>query len=55
MKFKDGGLHKWEWDGAIRLHVGDDLFRSEVCKVQDRVFRRADEWRAEALTKGWLE
>jgi hypothetical protein len=41
----------WE----LRANVGDTFARSQVCKVEADVYRVAEEWRAEAIEKGWKE
>ena len=45
--------HSLGWE--LRLMIGADLFRTEVCKTEERVFKRADEWRTDAIAKGWQE
>jgi hypothetical protein len=43
--------HPLGWE--LRLQVGQNLVRSQVCRTQTDVFNIADEWKREAKGKGW--
>lgn len=43
--------HRLGWE--LRLSVGDELMRSQVCKTQNQVFDASEAWQAEANQKGW--
>ena len=45
--------HPFGWE--LRMFIGEELYRSEVCKVEEKVFDTADAWKVEAKRKGWAE
>ena len=44
--------HPMGWE--LRAFVGLDMHRSQVCKAEDEVLSTSDNWKAEAVTKGWV-
>ena len=45
--------HMFSWE--LRLLISGDLYHSEVCRSEKKVFDTADLWRAEAERKGWAD
>lgn len=43
--------HRLGWE--LRLTVGDEFIRSQVCKMERDVFDVSREWRAAAEAKAW--
>ena len=43
--------HPLGWE--LRLEVGANLTRSEVCKTEARVFDVSEAWKLEATGRGW--
>lgn len=43
--------HSLGWE--LRVTVGEDFARSQVCKSEPEVFDTIDAWQAEARVKGW--
>ena len=43
--------HRLGWE--LRLAAGANFSRSQVCKSEAEVLKTADDWKAEAVTKGW--
>jgi hypothetical protein len=43
--------HPLGWE--LRAFVGLDMHRSAVAKTETEVFDTSDQWKAEALSKGW--
>lgn len=43
--------HQLGWE--LRLAIGADFYRSEVCRTEPSVFEVAEAWRMEAEGKGW--
>jgi hypothetical protein len=43
--------HPMGWE--LRAFVGLDMHRSAVAKSEPEVFKTSDQWKAEAVGKGW--
>jgi hypothetical protein len=43
--------HPLGWE--LRLSIGENLSRSQVCRLQREVFDFSEHWRSEAEGKGW--
>jgi hypothetical protein len=43
--------HPLGWE--LRQQQGDAVSRTQVCKTQKEVFDLADDWRVEAIGRGW--
>ena len=48
-------LHTHPLGWELRVWVGTELARSQVCKTQDDVLSTAEVWKATASTVGWAE
>jgi hypothetical protein len=40
-----------EWE--LRLEINGNLQRSEVCRTQDDVLDRSEQWKAAMMDEGW--
>lgn len=45
--------HPMGWE--LRALVASQMHRTQVCKTEAEVTSTADTWRAEAVTRGWVE
>jgi hypothetical protein len=43
--------HPLGWE--LKVTLGDELVRSQVCKTETSVFDTSDEWRRQWEAKGW--
>jgi hypothetical protein len=48
-------LHTHPMGWELRASVGTEFLRSRVCREPAEVFKVAEQWRAEAQSKGWAE
>ena len=44
--------HPLGWE--LRLLIGEELFQSETCRTDTKVFEVADRWESEVASKGWV-
>lgn len=45
--------HQLGWE--LRLEIAGSLQRSEVCRSQDEVLDKSEQWKAAMIEKGWAE
>lgn len=46
-------LFSHQFGCEVRLMVGDEILRTQVCRTQEEVFTTGEQWKTAMETRGW--